>query len=64
MTFTCYDFRTQHSTKYAAINLFHHISKEMDSGNTPNALYIDLSKTFDTLSFGIILQKHYQQHQK
>ena len=33
----------------------------MDSGNTPTALYIDLSKAFDILSFDIILQKlkHY-----
>ena len=29
----------------------------MDSGDTPTALYIDLSKAFDTLSFDIILQK-------
>ena len=50
-------FRAQHSTEYAAIKLFDHISKEMDSGNTPTALYMDLSKTFDTLSFDIILQK-------
>ena len=52
-----YGFRAQHSTEYAAIKLFDHISKEMDSGNTPTALYIDLSKAFDTLSFDIILQK-------
>ena len=52
-----YGFRAQHSTEYAAIKLFDHISKEMDSGNTPTALYIDLSKAFDTLSFHIILQK-------
>ena len=52
-----YGFRAQHSTKYAAIKMFDHISKEMDSGNTPTALYIDLSKAFDTLSFDIILQK-------
>ena len=52
-----YGFRAQHSTGYAAITLFDHISKEMDSGNTPTALYIDLSKAFDTLSFDIILQK-------
>ena len=29
----------------------------MDSGKTPTALYIDLSKAFDTLTFDIILQK-------
>ena len=52
-----YSFRAQHSTEYAAIKLFDHISKEMDSGNTPTALYIDLTKAFDTLSFDIILQK-------
>ena len=52
-----YGFRAQHSTEYASIKLFDHISKEMDSGNTPTVLYIDLSKAFDTLSFDIILQK-------
>ena len=33
----------------------------MESGNTPAALYIDLSKAFDTLSFDILLYKlsHY-----
>ena len=51
-----YGFRAQHSTENAVIKLFDHISKEMDSGNTPTALYIDLSKAFDTLSFDIILQ--------
>ena len=45
-----YGFRAQHSTENAAIKLFDHISKEMESGNKPTALYIDLSKAFDTLS--------------
>ena len=33
----------------------------MESGNTPAALYIDLPKAFDTLSFDILLYKisHY-----
>ena len=39
-----YGLRAQHSTEYAAIKLFDHINKEKDSGNTPTALYIDLSK--------------------
>ena len=52
-----YSFCAQNSTEYAAIKLFDHINKEIDSGNTPTVLYIDLSKAFDTLSFDIILQK-------
>ena len=34
-----------------------HISNEMESGKTPVTLFIDLSMTFDTLSFDILLQK-------
>ena len=52
-----YSFRAQNSTEYAAIKLLDHINKEIDSGDTPTILYIDLSKAFDTLSFDIILQK-------
>ena len=56
-----YRFRSNHSTEYAAVKLVDHISKEMESCNTPAALYIDLSKAFDTLSFDILLYKlnHY-----
>ena len=39
-----YGFRVQHYNEYAAIKLFDHISKEMDSGNTPTALYIIYQK--------------------
>ena len=52
-----FGFRSHHSTEYAATKLIDHISQEMDSGKTPGALYIDLSKAFDTLSFEIILYK-------
>ena len=52
-----FGFRAQHSIEYAAMKLCDHIKKEKDSGNTPRALYIDLSKVFDNLSFNIILQK-------
>ena len=47
--------------EYAAIKLVDHISKEMKSGKTPCALFIDLSKVFDTLSFDILIRKlrHY-----
>ena len=52
-----YGFRTNHSTEYAAVKLVDTISKEMESGSMPTALYIDLSKAFDTLSFDILLYK-------
>ena len=52
-----YGFCTNHSTEYAAIKLVDYLSKEMDIRNIPCALFIDLSKVFDTLSFDIILQK-------
>ena len=42
---------------YAAIILVDHISNEMEHGKTSGALYIDLSKAFDTLSFDVILYK-------
>ena len=56
-----YGFRSNHITEYAAVKLVDHINKEMESGNTLAALYIDLSKAFDTLSFDILLYKlnHY-----
>ena len=52
-----FGFRKYHSTEYAAKSLVDHISKEMEHGKNPGALYIDLSKAFDTLSFDIILYK-------
>ena len=47
-----YGFRSNHSTEYAAVKFVDHISKDMESGNTP---------AFDTLSFDILLYKlsHY-----
>ena len=52
-----FGFRKNHSTEYAAIKLEDHISNEMESGKTLVTLFIDLSKSFDTLSFDILLQK-------
>ena len=52
-----YGFRTNHSTEYAVVKLVDTISKEIESGSTPTALYIDLSKAFVILSFSILLYK-------
>ena len=56
-----YGLRKNHSTEYAAIKLVDHVSKELKSWKIPCALYNDLSKAFDTLSFDIIIGKlrHY-----
>ena len=51
------DFVQTTQTEYAAITLVDHLSKEMDTGHTPCAVYIDLSKACDTLSLDILLQK-------
>ena len=51
-----YGFRSQHSTKLACAKLADYIIKEMDNIKAikiPTAIFLDLSKAFDTLSFDI-----------
>ena len=52
-----YGFREKHSTDLAAVKLVDYINHEMDIGNTPEAIFIDLSKAFDTLNFDILIHK-------
>ena len=46
-----------HSTEHAVMEVADRIFTELDKGNTPLAIFLDLSKAFDTLSYEILLNK-------
>jgi len=52
-----YGFRTGHSTELAAIELVDRVTNELEKGNIPIAIFLDLSKAFDTLDHHILLYK-------
>ena len=52
-----YGFRAKHSTEYAAIDLVDKIMSQIDKCEVPFAVFMDLSKAFDTLDHRILLQK-------
>ena len=56
-----YDFRTNHSTEHAALELADRILYSLDLNETPLSIFLDLSKAFDTLDHNILLNKlkHY-----
>jgi len=59
-----YGFRKNHSTEYAAMEFVDKVAETLDKKCTPFAIFIDLSKAFDTLDHKILLQKlaHYGVH--
>jgi hypothetical protein len=50
-----YGFRKHRSTKLAATLQCDNIRRELESGKFVGAVYIDLSKAFDTIGHGILL---------
>ena len=52
-----YDFQSKHSTELATVKLVDFLVKNMDKNFIPCAIYLDLSKAFDTLNFNILINK-------
>ena len=52
-----YGFRESHSTEHAVIELTDRIIMQLDSKNSPLAIYMDLSKAFDTINHEILIKK-------
>ena len=56
-----YGFRELHSTELAALEITDQIMFELDKGNVPISIFMDLSKAFDTIDHDVLLfkLKHY-----
>ena len=55
-----YGFRKLHSTEYAALEFTDKIITNLDQGKLPLAIFLDLSKAFDTIDHSILIHKlHY-----
>ena len=52
-----FGFRKSHSTETAAIELTDTLLQNLDNGEIPIAIFLDLSKAFDTLDHAILLKK-------
>ena len=56
-----YGFRKLHSTELAALEMSDKITTHLDQGKIPLAIFLDLSKAFDTIDHKILIDKlrHY-----
>ena len=52
-----YGFRKEHSTEFEALELIDRISTRMDNKEILINIYLDMSKTFDTLDQSILIDK-------
>ena len=56
-----YGFKDENSTELASLEFVDKTLKQLDTGEIPIAIFLDLSKVFDTLNHDILLHKlqHY-----
>ena len=56
-----FGFRQKYSTSHALIYLTDKIREQLESGNFPCGIFVDLRKAFHTVDHGILIQKsnHY-----
>ncbi len=52
-----YGFRKKHSTELAGLEFHDKIVSELEKSKLPLAIFLDLSKAFDTIDHEIMLQK-------
>ena len=52
-----YGFRKKHSTELAVLEVINRNTNQLDKGQTPMNIYLDLSKAFDTLDHDILINK-------
>ena len=52
-----FGFRSNHSTELATLKLTSTIIYKLDNSHIPIAIFLDLSKAFDTLNYKILLRK-------
>ena len=52
-----YGFRKYHSTEFAALEFTDKIISNLDQGKLPVAIFLDLSKAFDTIDHNIMIHK-------
>ena len=52
-----YGFRAQHSTELAVTELLDRLLQDLDKGETPIGIFLDMSKAFDTINHDILIHK-------
>ena len=52
-----FGFRSKFSTEYAILDIYEKMLKNLDSGTSTCAIFLDLAKAFDSVSHNILLRK-------